>query len=148
MDAEPDLVRRMKAVEATERHFAGRRWKPGSVDCVQMGAFHARRFGWKLPRIAPYRSIAQGRARLAGLGCKTLAELLDRIGMERIAPAYALIGDLIVIPGDDEMGALQIALGNGAMKGFREDHDGLVAIRDVQLIIGAWRIVPPAKGKD
>lgn len=140
----PELVRRQRAFEMTERHFAGRPWEPGKVDCARMAGFHLKRFGWRLPRVAHYSTIEQGTARLLALGVATLPELLDRIGLQRIAPAAARLGDIVSIPsGDDagQIGALGLAIGNGSYKVFHPDHEGLVSFR-TQLVLAAWSVTP------
>lgn len=142
-DFEPELVKRLKALEATERKFACP-WEPGKVDCAQMAIFHLRQFKWKLPKIEPYSTIEQGKERLARLGAATMADVLDQIGLRRIAPASALLGDILCMPGEGPfgaIGALGLAIGNGAMKIFHEDHEGLVSFR-ASIIPAAWSVVP------
>lgn len=138
----PELVRRMRDTEMTVGHFSGKRWRPGRVDCAQLAAYHLKRFGWTLPKVGRYRTIAEGQARLADLGAATMAELIDAIGLpRRPSPAFALIGDLVFGPGDDALGAIGIALGNGAIKGFHEDHAGLVSMRSDAITV-AWNVMP------
>jgi hypothetical protein len=137
----PPLVQRMQAVEATERHFAGKAFALGKVDCARVAAFHLKRFGWKLPKIAAYRTEIQAAAALKALDAKTIADVIDAIGLQQISPASALLGDLYFMPGNGPSGTVAISLGNGAMKGFHEDHDGLVTMRS-DMIVTAWNVLP------
>lgn len=141
MDEEHELIRRMNAVEATDRHLAGRSWAWGKADCASMAAFHLKQLKWKLPSFKSYRTEKGARAALTALGAQTLADVIDGMGLRRITPAQALMGDLFFMPGTGPMGTLTIALGNGAMKGFHEDHEGLVVMRG-DMIITAWSIMP------
>lgn len=134
---------RQVATEATERHFRDRIWRPGSVDCAMLAAFHLKRFGWKLPKFERYRTVEQGREQMARIGASNMAELLDVIGLERIPPARALTGDMLFMPGEGEfadLGALVIASGPDTVKGFFGDQDGLVTMR-ANLVTAAWSVV-------
>lgn len=136
---EHPLVRRMHAVEATQKRFAGKTFELGRCDCAKVASFHLRQLGWKVPKIERYRTSLQAARRLSQLGAKDMGDLLDQIGLLRISPAAALIGDLCLLPGDSPVGAICIALGNGAVRGFHEGQSGLVAMRTDD-ILAAWSV--------
>ena len=139
---EPALVRRLRATEATEAQFTGKAWRLGRFDCWQLAYAHLRRLGWSLPKLPRYRTEAEAQAAMAAFGVKNLLEALDAIGLKRRpGAASALIGDILFMPGNGPLGTLTIALGNGAMRGFHEDHVGLVAMRG-PTIIAAWDALP------
>lgn len=140
MTQQPEMIRRKHAVEATQARFAGKPFAWGRVDCAQLAAAHLQHFGWAVPKVARYRTKAQARARLQALGTPTMADLADSIGMVRIAPAAALLGDLCFLNGNGPMGALAIALGNGALLSFDSQHEGLVVIKH-EPPLAAWRAV-------
>jgi hypothetical protein len=140
-DGLPEMVRRVAAVEATERHFAGRVFELGKIDCAKLCAFHLRRFGWKLPKVAAYHSDVGAARSLKALGAETLADVLDGIGLQRISPASALVGDLVSMPGNGPSGAICLAIGNGRLRGFHELHHGLVNMQP-EIILAAWSVLP------
>lgn len=144
LSPKPELVRRTEAVEATVRHFAGRDFRLGQFDCASVAAFLLKRFGWKIPKFAGYRTEAQAKAVLAGLGAQTLADVIDAIGLpRRDGYASAREGDLLFIPsatGTLGIGALCIALSGGGMKGFLEDHAELVTLR-TEAVTVCWNIL-------
>lgn len=143
----PPLLIRQRAVEAVQARFAGARWQWGKADCAQVAAALVKALGWKLPRVPRYRTEAQAQERLAALGCETLPQLAASIGLPRIAPAAAVLGDLVATAGTSPLGTLGIAMGNNAWLGFHEDHEGLVTMRG--LITTAWRTVSlPGEGRD
>jgi hypothetical protein len=131
--------------EATDRQFAARRWKPGKVDCVQVALAHLKRFGWAPPVVPAYRTIAQAEALVAARGGRTLADMLDQVGLRRRpSPAFARPGDLAFLPGlssDGPLGSIFIAIGHGDWKGFHEEHDGLVSMQSAALTV-AWDVLP------
>lgn len=140
----PPLVRRQRAVMKAQARFAGKSFLLGRRDCVRLAAAVLAALGHPVPKIPPYRTQAQARAALAAHGAATVADLLDGIGLPRIAPARAMTGDLLFHPGaePDAIGSLCIALGNGAMLGFSDWQPGLVSLRPAAPIEAAWAVLP------
>lgn len=141
----PALVRRHAAVQKVLARFDGKSFILGRRDCVTMAAVLLGALGHKVPKVPPYKTdIAAARA-LKTQGVDDLAGLIDKLGLERIPPASALLGDLLFLPGADEVGnsigALVIAIGNGAGMGFHEAHKGLVRMREMD-VQSAWRVLP------
>lgn len=136
---------RLEATDRTIARFEGKDWRPGSVDCFQLAIAHLRHFGWKAPKFAAYRTIAAGEAQMAALGLKTMADVIDHLGVPRHpAPAFAMLGDLVFMPGigsTGPLGSICIALGNGGFKGFAEDHAGLVGLKEMNPTV-AWSVAP------
>ncbi len=139
------LVVRKKATDATLEKFGGRPFALGSVDCGKMTAFHLRQLGHKvrLSKAGQYKTALGAKAALRRMGYNTLAEAMDGLGFERIAPASALVGDVISLPAEHDLWGLGIWLGNANALAFHEGHDGLVvltptadALRDAI----AWRV--------
>lgn len=139
----PPLIRRTKAVEAVHARFAGKGFKLGRRDCVRLAAHLLRSLGRKMPTVPAYSTEFMAAKRIKEHGADDLAGLMDAIGLARIAPAQALIGDLLFLPGDGEkgIGALTIAGGNGAMLGYHEAQAGLVWMRS-DAAIAAWSVLP------
>lgn len=139
----PPIQARAAAAQATLDRFKDRELRYGVNDCVRMTAMHIRRLGWSvpLPNCGSYRSAASGLKRLRELGHDNLAGALDALGFPRIAPAAAVVGDVLLLPGDDRIGALAIALGNGRAIGYHEDAAGAIVLQPLA-IESAWRIDP------
>lgn len=135
------MDRRVQLTAATKDHFVGRDFRWGVCDCARIAAWHLRQFGHS-PQIAKagsYKTALGAAAALKRLGHSTLADALDAIGLPRIAPAEAWVGDIVMGESGDVFGALGIYLGNGAMLGFHEDAPGAAVLRRVHLGT-AWRV--------
>lgn len=139
----PVMVARVAAAQWTLNRFRDRALKYGTRDCVRMTAMHIRKLGHrvKLPPADSYRSPASGLRRLRTLGYDSIADALDALGFARIAPASAIVGDVLMLPGDDRLGALAVALGNGRAIGYHEDAVGAVVLQPLTIEV-AWRVDP------
>lgn len=137
-----ELVRRQQAVAKARARFDGKSFMLGRRDCIHLAAAMLRAMGHKPPSIPPYKGETGALRRLKEQGCETIADLLDKVGLRRIAPASAMPGDLLFLPGDggEGIGAVGIALGNGALLGFHEDHVGLVTMRALD-VSAAWSVL-------
>lgn len=135
------MVRRVAAAQATLDKWSKRPMKLGTSDCVRMAADHLRRLGYKvkLPPSGSYRTINSALKALKARGFDTLAEALDAMGMERIAPASALVGDIVMMPAVDRLGALAIALSNGRVVGYHEDVPAATVLEPLEFV-AAWRV--------
>ncbi len=135
-----DLELRAKNVNATQSKFGAKPFKWGGCDCAKMLAFHLRKFGHKVPRATGYRSALTAKKKLLSLGYETLPALIDGIGLQNIAPASALLGDVVSFACDDPLGGVGIVHGNGNMMCFHEDHLTPV-IMSMDQIDQAWRVI-------
>lgn len=136
------LIRRQRAVQVTMERFRGKAFAFGSADCAKMVAFHLKQFGYKvrLSKAGQYTTLLSAQAALRRLGYETLPDALDGHGFERIAPAAALLGDIVSFAGEHPIGALGIVVGNGNMMAFHELHDQPVIMTMAQ-IDTAWRVL-------
>ena len=134
------MIRRREAVEATFQRFAGKPLAYGRDDCARMAAFLVRRLGVKvrLAKMPRYASAVGAARALKALECATLAEVVDRAGLPRIAPARAVLGDLLALPGPDETVALHIALSPDTSFGL---IDGVFQPGRVHQVLTAWRVL-------
>ena len=114
------MVDRVAATQRTLDRFKGKGHAFGSCDCIRIAAAHVRQFGYKpqLAKAGSYRSLNGAKAALARAGYATVADAVDALGLERIPPASAWVGDLIELPSEDGLAALTVALGNGRVLGF------------------------------
>lgn len=133
------LVKRGKLTQATVEHFASKPFRWGGNDCARMAAHHVKRFGHKVPKPGGYRSALGAAKRLKELGCANIHELVDLAGLEAIAPAYAMMGDIVGFEADNQMGGIGIVVGNGNMLAFHE-----MALTPPIMTMGkidkAWRV--------
>lgn len=136
-----ELVRRRDVTQATVDAWKGRKFKLGQADCVRLAADHLRRMGHKvrLPAKGSYATLLGAQRALAKRGYADLPAALDDLGLERIAPAAARLGDLIAIPSEHRIGCLMVAIGNGRALGFHEDIVGAEILQPVEYV-GAWRV--------
>lgn len=136
------LGRRVEAVEATIARFKDKPLKLGTDDCVRMAAFVLRKQGVKasLLKAGTYSSEAGARRVMQRLGYKSVSDALDALGLPRIAPAMALPGDILSLPGADGDVALVVAVGNGRVLGFWEAV-GVCAVFQPLEYGAAWRSV-------
>ncbi len=137
------VERRGPATDATRLHFAGRPFAWGRTDCVKVAAWHLRQLGYRSLGISKGGTYQTARSALAALrraGFASPGDALDRLGLERIAPAAVLVGDIVALPGELGMQALAIVAGNGVVLSFHEDAAGLEAIRMIDVPLAAWRV--------
>lgn len=139
--AKEPLVRRRDAAQATLDRFKDRPLKLGRDDCVRMIAFHLRKLGYsvKLPPSGAYGTIRGALKELKARGFDNLGAAIDALGLERIAPASAIVGDILMLPSADGLGALHIALGNGRTVAYHEDLIGAGVLQPLEFI-AAWRV--------
>jgi hypothetical protein len=139
---QPIMVRRVAAAQATLDRFKDRPFALGKDDCARMAVFHLKQFGHR-PKLAPagsYSSLLGARRALTRAGFATLADAVDALGLARIPPAAAVVGDLLMLPGIDEFGALAVALGNGRVVAWHEDAAGACVIQPVEFLT-AWSVL-------
>lgn len=140
-----EMLLRAVAAQASLDTYQGRSLTLGMNDCVRMTGSHLRRLGFKvkLPAAGSYRTLEAAKRALKERGFETSADALDAMGFERIAPAAAVVADVVMLPGVDELGSLTIALGNGRVLGFHPDarNAGAAVLQPVEFIT-AWRTPP------
>ena len=135
------MIRRVDAAQATLDHWIDRIFKWGSCDCSRIIAWHLRQIDHNagLMRFGNYRTALGARAALKRGGFKSIEDVLDAMLLPRIAPAYAMVGDIVRGAGTDSFGAFGVMLGNGAMLGFHEDTAGVSVLRRIELET-AWSV--------
>jgi len=135
------FVKRTRAAQATLDVWSKRKMRLGTSDCVRLIASHLRRLGYtvKLPPSGSYASYPSAVKALKAAGFGSVDEALDGMGLERIAPAAAIVGDIVKLPADHPLGSFTVALGNGRVVGFHEDAVTATTLQPVEYA-GAWRI--------
>lgn len=137
----PELVRRRDATQATEDRF---RWKVADwktqTTCLHMAHFHLKAMGVKVPRVPPVRGPIAARKLLDRHGWADMAAVIDAQGLERIAPAMMLVGDLAYRASADGLGSVMICCGPHKLLGWFE-NDPRMVIMDMSFdqIETGWR---------
>lgn len=146
------LVLRRDAAQSVIDAFRGQAFAWGKADCVRLAAAVLRALGHnpRLAKAGAYSTEGGARAALARTGFAGLAEAIDALGLERIAPAAALPGDIIALASDsDGWPALTVAIGNGRVLGFHGDppvcHVLHPHLDQVGAGVAAWRVDPKVR---
>src|SRR3546814_13704694 len=96
----------------------------------------AKKLGHKvsLAKAGSYSSALGAKRALAKVGYATLSEALDA-HLPRIAPASALLGDIIEIEGDGPLGTMGVYVGNGRIFCYPElqDRESVVSGKSVSV---------------
>lgn len=135
------MVRRTAATQATLDEFVGKPFRWGRSDCARLVAAHLRRLGYtvRVPSAGSYACARSALKALRARGFESMAEALDAIGLERIAPIEAVAGDIVQGESGDVFGALGVKLGNGRLLGYHEHAVGAAVLQEVDLKL-AWRV--------
>ena len=136
-----DLIKRRDATQATLDAVKGKPFRLGRNDCARIAAAHLRRRGHqvKLPASGSYASTRTAMKALAERGFADLLAAMDGMGFERIAPAAALVGDILALPTASPIGCLAVVLTNGRALGFVDDVAEASVIQPVEYV-AAWRV--------
>ena len=112
-------------------------WK-SKATCLHMTWFHLRRMGRRPPALPQVGSLLAAKRELAKRGWANVGDMLDAIGLERIAPAAMRLGDLAMLDSADGIGGIVISAGGKAI-GWHDDAAGMV-VMDLLRITAAWRV--------
>lgn len=137
-----NLVLRAAATEATVQTFAGRGFDWDGASCIHLAHVHAINMGHEPPPLPRFRSRQGALRGLLKTGHRSVESLMDSL-FERIAPSRMLVGDIAMLPGEDNrLKALVIFDGHLSVAGWHEAHpENLVWIKAMQTeLIAAWRL--------
>ena len=137
------LMRRRDAAQSTLEKFRDKPFKWGVRDCSRLVAHHVRLLGYKvkLPASGSYGTMLGASRALTKAGFTSVGAALDALELARIAPAEAIVGDIIEWPSENSLAALGIALGNGRMVAYHPDAQGAAVLQPVEFL-AAWRCAP------
>jgi hypothetical protein len=137
------MVRRVAAAQATLDEFLGKPFQWGRSDCARMVAAHLRRLGYKVqvPSKGSYGTPRSALKALRARGFESMMDAIDAVGLERIAPAEAVCGDIVCGASGDPFGALGVKLNNGRLLGYHEHAPGAAVLQELGLET-AWRVTP------
>ena len=142
----PDLVRRQIAVAETLKQFRGRpmAWGKRWGNCAALLAYHLQAMGHPAEPVPPLRNLLAARRDLDRRGCETIAGVVDAQGLERIAPAMMLLGDVGYRSSADGLGGVLICAGPRKMIGWfaNEETGGRLCVGDFGFdqVEVSWRL--------
>lgn len=134
-------ARKARAAQACIDRFGGKGCDFRRSDCARLACHLFHHAGVKVPFLKGHSwSTEAGAYRvLRKLGFSDLLEAIDAVGLERIAPARAMPGDLVALPAKDGPWgcALFVMVGNGRVFGF---YDGRAQVVRPLEFVAAWRV--------
>lgn len=139
------MLKRVAVAQACVDRFDGQAFAWGACDCARLAAFALQALGYKpsYARFGRYRTALSARRALRREGFADTTDWMDAVhGLVRIAPAAALPGDIVALPGEDGWSALTVALGQGRLLGFLEAAGGCAVVEPGVPPIATWRAEP------
>jgi len=133
-----NLVERVEITNATLAQFVGQPFAFGACDCGLMVIRHLKAMGWTIRTGGTWKTATALKRFLKRHGGSGAA-CIDSWGLPRIAPAAAIVGDIVEIQGVPPFGAFGICVGNGRIMAFHEDAEGVAILQPVEPPIAAWR---------
>ena len=136
--------KRSKAAQACIDRFGGRPFDMTKRrDCARLAGHLLHHLDVAVPPLkgARYSTPAGALRAMRRLGFASLVEAVDSLGLERIAPARAVTGDLVALEageGDPFGCVLTVSVGNGRVFGF---IDGKGQALQPHKFITAWRTI-------
>lgn len=142
------LIERVAATQKTIDEFLHVEFEWGRADCAQLAGRHVEAFGLlsRLAEAPNYKTERGARRALATLSVASMEELVASHQFEQIAPALALVGDIVGFPGGTEekpWTALGVFVGGDRILGFA-DIDGSGARCEygpLSVCTIAWRVI-------
>jgi hypothetical protein len=138
MGETPDMVRRRDATQRTFDAFMDEPFTWEGSTCIHLAVFHARAMGWDMPNVPEFHGAAGARMALKKMGVRSVKGLLNSF-FAPIAPAYALVGDLLALPGEKGLEGVCVVLGNGRCLGWLSGYEGATVLEPL-IYRGGWRL--------
>ena len=120
------LIDRIPVAQAAIDAFLFAPFAWGEADCAALAIACLKAAGHPDPLsgVSGYTTALGAKRTLTRLGFDRLEDVLDDIGLSRIAPASSLIGDIVAMPGDDLWPALGVNVGQGRVLAFLDAGGG------------------------
>ena len=138
-----DIVIRMEAVQAAADKFVDKPLEWGRIDCVKLAALVMRKQGVpvRLLKGVRYTNPETALRKMRKMGFDDLNAAMDATGLARIAPASAIVGDIVSARSETTFGqALLVVAGSGRLLGFDGDHICRVIVPRWLGDEAAWRV--------
>lgn len=140
-----NLIRRVEIAQAAVDRFQLKPLVYGQADCWRLFAFVMAEAGWPEPVPGLRYSSARGAAAaMRRHGHADLGAAIDaRTTLRRVPVAMHLPADIVLMPSDDEMGALGVAVGAERALAFVADGVepapfGLAG--SIEVALACWRL--------
>jgi|GEM_PF-2103072 len=136
------LAERGTRTQATIDRYFEHPFSWRGAHCIKLTAAQAKAMGHKVPPLPVFRSAVGAKKALAKRGVSSVTELLDQHFTRLPAPAFALLGDLCVLPGEEGLDTVCISDGQGNLWGWHgADPSRLSAIKFAgDSITAAWAL--------
>ena len=131
---------------ATQATLDDMREKPFAWDganCIRLARLHAVNMGHSVIKVPNFKTAIGAKRALKKQGAKNLCELLDNWFSRHDAPAFAGVGDLVLLPGEEGgFDSICITDGRGNMFGWHDsDLSKMSVIKAADAdVIAAWRL--------
>lgn len=142
-----NIIERVEATQKTIDYWLGQDFEWGVADCGQMVGWHLETAGYSTPLkdARAYSTDIGAKRAMKALGADSMEDFIDRLGFERIAPASAIVGDVIGLPGgteDDQWTALGVHAGQDRILAFAAAQGEVARVHSGQASVAtvAWRV--------
>lgn len=142
-----DLISRVTNTQTTIDNFLHSEFIWGQGDCGQLAGQHLENLGIATPLAdaGNYRTERGAKLALCRLGASSMEDVVDGLGFERIAPASAIVGDIVGLPGgqdDKPWTALGVHVGGAQIMAFAHvAGDGPTCeLGPIDVCSVAWRV--------
>lgn len=143
-----NLIERVESTQKTIDYWLGQEFEWGVADCGQMVGWHLEQAGITTPLkdARAYTTDIGAKRAMKALGADSMEDLIDRLGFERIAPAMAIVGDIVGLPGgtdDDQWTALGVHTGQDKILAFAAAENDVARVHSgsASVVTIAWRVV-------
>ena len=126
-----NLADRGRVTQATYDKYRGRAFDWKGATCVHLLRFHLRGMGYKPMRVPPFQSPIGAKRALKSIGASDLIEMMDRLGLSQKPAAFARVGDVGILPGDDGIFDAIVICAGRKWFGWHGAAEGLGAMDDV-----------------
>jgi hypothetical protein len=141
------LIARVEATQITIDKWLDEEFNWGTADCGQMVGDHLENLGFETPLVkaGSYTTELGAQRAVRKTGAKSMEEIIDQMGFERIPPASAIVGDVVGFPGGSEekpWTALGVHTGSDKILGFAAapGEEAVVRTGPVSICTVAWRV--------
>lgn len=142
-----NLIERVDNTQKTIDYWQSQTFEWGTADCGQMVGWHLEQAGISTPLkdARAYTTEIGAKRAMKALGANSMEDFIDRLGFERIAPASAIVGDVIGLPGgtpDEEWTALGVHLGTDRILAFAAAEGDVARVHSGSASVAtiAWRV--------
>lgn len=144
-----NIALRGSATQAVVDHFRARPFDWAGASCIHLAQAQALALGHAVPPVPKFRTAAGALRALKKQGAESTAALLDQWFERHPAPAFARMGDLVLLAAEDDAGereerlaAIGIADGLGNIFSWHAANPaGLSQIKWAHAaIVAAWRL--------